>query len=72
MMYSFQQIVTAFDALSRFEKGAEEGEGEQEVSTPSHWTTEAMGWASTYELVMGIKLDSISLSPQEGGIPFAT
>jgi hypothetical protein len=72
MMYSFQQIVTAFDVLSRFEKGAEEGEGEQEASTPSHWTTEAMGWASTYELVMGIKLDSISLSPQEGGIPFAT
>jgi hypothetical protein len=70
-MYSFQQIVTAFDVLSRFEKGAEEGEGEQEASTPSHWTTEAMGWASTYELVMGIKLDSRSLSPREGGIPFA-
>lgn len=69
--YSFQQIVAAFDVLSRFEKGAQEGEGDQETGTPSQWYSEAMGWASTYVQVMGIKLDSECVPSEAGAIPFA-
>lgn len=63
-------MVKAFDVLYRFESSQHEAT-QLQAKVPSHWSAEAMAWASTYEQVTGTSLDSDPLEKPYERIRFS-